>query len=41
MGGGHVQEALIEVHVFDEKSQSSVTYANISFIKTLKRDFEL
>ncbi|WP_027067810.1 carboxypeptidase-like regulatory domain-containing protein [Maribacter sp. Hel_I_7] len=36
VGVGHAQEVLVEGHVFDEKSKTSVPYANISFLKTLK-----
>ncbi|WP_282180732.1 carboxypeptidase-like regulatory domain-containing protein [Maribacter stanieri] len=36
VGVGHAQEVLVEGHVFDEKSMTSVPYANISFLKTLK-----
>ena len=36
VGVGHAQEVLVEGHVFDKKSKTSVPYANISFLKTLK-----
>lgn len=36
MSIGNAQEVLIEGHILDDKNQSAIPYANISFLKTLK-----